>query len=119
LQLSIINRLIMEGNQWYKFNQGHVLHVLTYGIAMLPGPGRMRRGALPGSLLQMWLRQALPAIVVLRRATLAIIGPHLLRGHFPDLLGKSLLTLLALNPYICKFQFYTFPCHKQTLFQFI
>jgi len=65
---------------------------------MLPSPGGMRSGALPGSLLQMRLRQTLPAIVVLRRATLAVVGPHPSRGHFPDLLGKSLLTLLAFNP---------------------
>lgn len=43
---------------------------------MLPGPSGMRRRALPRSLLQMRLRQALPAIVVLRRAALAVVGSH-------------------------------------------
>jgi len=38
--------------------------IITYDVAMLPGPGRMGRCALPGSLLQMRLRQAFSAIVV-------------------------------------------------------
>lgn len=49
---------------------------VTYGIAMLPGPSGMRRRALPGSLLEVRLRQTLPPIIVLRRAALAVVGSH-------------------------------------------
>lgn len=50
--------------------------IITYDVTMLPGPGRMWRCALPGSLLQMSLRQAFPAIVVLCWAALAVVRSH-------------------------------------------
>lgn len=43
---------------------------------MLPGPGRMRRSTLPRALLQMRFRQAFSAIIVLRRAALAVVRSH-------------------------------------------
>lgn len=61
----------------------------TYGVAVFPGPSGMWRRALPGSWLQMRFRQALPAIVVLRRTALAVVRPHPSRARTSSLLDSA------------------------------